>query len=123
MSEDDEQQPHVEFLPMPEAFVQSIRQMEDTRMMRGEAWRHEVRGFFDSLTMEQSLTLKRMLSAIGDEAKPSNLSNFWEGHLNAMLDLKFDVCPGCGKNHDEMLMEALQEQHAPDAPGTPEEEQ
>lgn len=107
MPEDEE--PHGLFIPIPEHLADRMREQADRQNMAGEVWRHQLRDFFESLNAEHIAVLRRMLDAIAVADDPANLCNFWEGILVAIMDLKFKMCMGCGKDHDDELLMHAQE--------------
>lgn len=88
---------------MPEEMRRQYEQAADKVEMEQQEWAHSLSGFFDSLNLEQVVTLRKMMHGIVATTKYSDIPSFWEGTLTGIMHFKFGVCLGCGENHDEVL--------------------
>lgn len=82
----------------PEEIKKAIAEQVDQEQAVYEASRLELERLFHDLSADQLSILKRLVNSIvaNQLAGP-----YWEGVLSAYLMLKHNVCPGCGRNHDE----------------------
>lgn len=76
------------FMPNPEAVAQKRMQFQD--------YSHSVKDFLDDLDKDELVILSRMLHAA---AHDDHAAYGWMGRIDAILQLRFDVCP-CGEDHD-----------------------
>jgi hypothetical protein len=93
----------IEFPPGMPDDVQDFLKKQITRSeMETEAHRHELHRFFDELSVDQLRTLAQLLVMCAQQKK---IATFYQGYVIAILEQKWDVCAGCGKNHEKMLFE------------------
>ena len=83
--------------------IERIAAFMERQDMLGESYRHDVQRMFDEMSKEHLLTLRIMLNQFSSE-NDLRLTSYYEGVVAATLALRFDVCGGCGKNHDEELL-------------------
>jgi hypothetical protein len=67
--------------------------------------RHKMYSFFDDLSQEQVLTLNNLVRAFANETQEAEFAKFIDGYLSGLAKGKFNICGGCGKNHDQQLEE------------------
>ena len=89
-----------------------VKQQYDRQAMAAEANSHRVERFFDELNLEQLQTFIHMMDII--EHVPSR-GQYFEGIALATVKYRFNVCPGCGENHEEQVT-AMAQRDLPDHP-------
>lgn len=91
----------------PEEAKQQIRTEVARRSMEMQSQHLMMKGFFnETLDQDGAVILKGILGAIGSQPA---LAGYWEGYMARLIEDRFDLCPGCGKNHDTDLSAALAE--------------
>ena len=68
--------------------------------MAADSYRHEVTRLFSELSQDQLMILRNMMHQLvfSDDGK---LAAYYEGQVATVLNLKFNVCPSCGVDHDK----------------------
>ena len=94
-------------IPIPEEMAAHMERHD----MALDSHRHDISRLFQELDKEHLLTLRLMFHEFTDDPE-GRLSAYYEGILCATFAHRFDVCPGCGKNHEEELMGKQQEEDA-----------
>jgi len=93
-------------IPISEIHAEMERQF-DLHKMDATEKRHKVYEFIDSLGKEQLSSLGTLVRAFAEDG--SSYAKFIDGYVSAIAKEKFDLCPACGENHDEMLNEMTQQ--------------
>jgi hypothetical protein len=89
--------------PTPEE-LQAAQAAADRNAMKVEDFRRGLSRLFDELDQDNLTTLAQlfhMLSGVPNEHMPQMVS-YYEGMLTAKLQDRFNLCPNCGGNHDEV---------------------
>jgi len=90
---------------MPEEMREQLRKQHEEHQMQTENYYHSVQHLFDELNKEQLMTLRWILHNLQAE-ETGRLAAYYEGQIANTLQYKHDVCPGCGKNHEEEMLAA-----------------
>lgn len=86
---------------MPPQIAQMLEQQE----MEMEATRHDISRFFEELSDEQLVTVRRLFGLIGSSRKQAPAAaNYYEGICSGLLAGR-GLCMGCGKDHTKALLE------------------
>lgn len=105
--------PNLEFPPgMPDELREFVTNKITRQEMEVDAYRHEISRFFDELMPEQ---LRTLCALFGMMDKKSAL--YYQGYVTALLQAKFNLCAGCGQDHDKILLDevnTIQDGPAPD---------
>lgn len=107
---------------MPEEIRKQYEQAADKEEMEQQEWSHSLSRFFDSLDLEQVVTLRKMMNGVVRTTNNADIPSFWEGLLTGIMHFKFGTCLGCGENHDHVLQEVSDQTeadaaHEPDGTG------
>lgn len=97
---------------MPEEMREEMRKRMEEHQLQVEDYYHSVQHLFDELNKDQLHTLRWILHNVSAD-ETGKLASYYEGQVANMLQVKYSVCPGCGKDHTEELLE---QQAAPDQP-------
>jgi hypothetical protein len=97
------------FLPLPPGMKEQMEEIHARHEMESQSIRHQILNLFNELERDHLFTLRIILSSLASApGKQSSLmASYYEGIASAKLDSRFDVCPGCGENHDERMMDEL----------------
>lgn len=87
-----------------EAMQRQMQEAQDRAMMAATAARHQITRFFDELSIEQMTTLRTILSHVQNQPQ---IAFFYDGIAAQTLNLKHNVCAGCGVDHDQEELDAL----------------
>lgn len=98
-----------EFFPIPEEIRQHLIAQNDRHEMALDSYRHEVHRMFDEMSKEHLLTLRHIFHNMSDHS----LAAYYEGCVSTTLSIKYNVCPGCGVNHEEQMQEQLNKESEP----------
>jgi hypothetical protein len=94
--------PEFEFPPgMPEELKEYVIHHATRQEMEVNAHRHDLVRFFDELNAEQLHTLIALMGMVGSKKK---MALYYQGYVTALMAQKFDVCAGCGTNHEQELL-------------------
>lgn len=113
MADDDDnnEEPKFEFIGNPEdlppplrALISHVAARQDQDEMAVDANVHSIYRLFDELDQEQLKTLYGLINICGGEAERAT---YYLGYINAKMETKFNLCPGCHKNHDEDLKDIV----------------
>jgi hypothetical protein len=89
------------FAAMPPQLAQMLERQE----MEVEATRHDISRFFEELSDEQLITVRRLFGLIGGSGKKADsVANYYEGICSGLLSGR-GLCMGCGKDHTKALLE------------------
>lgn len=89
------------FGDMPEDMKQVMEAQMERAEMAGTAFRHDIMRLIRSLPADDLMTFKSLMRHLQE----STSSAFYlEGVAATTLEMKYDVCGGCGKNHDKDLL-------------------
>jgi len=97
--------PHIfggNFEDLPEPIKQMIQQgiaHAELHEMHDDAFNHQLHEWIEKLDPENLIMLKRLIGAVSD----SNIGAYLVGIITHILQVKYDVCPVCGKPHDDSL--------------------
>jgi hypothetical protein len=80
---------------IPPEILAAIQQHQDMHEMSAEDSIHERQQFFNGLSKEQLIFMRKMLSVIADTPG----SAYLQGYMSALLLAKFQHC-GCHKSHE-----------------------
>lgn len=102
-------QPDFGAFQMPQEIVDAMQKMQDMNEMSGQAIRHEIAALFAELSKDHLHALRMLLSTFANvqPRKSVLLSSYYEGIAVATIQSRFNVCPGCGENHNEIMMDEL----------------
>lgn len=100
------------FMPIPEEMRQHLEQQAAKQEMFADSYRHAVQRMFDELSREHLETLRQILHNL--TMSGSTLAAYYEGQVATSLHTRFNVCSGCGVNHDEQA----EDLHQPGPDGT-----
>lgn len=97
------------FLPLPPGMKEQMEEIHARHEMESQSIRHQILNLFNELEQDHLFILRVILSSLASApGKQSSLmASYYEGIASAKLDSRFDVCPGCGENHDERMMDEL----------------
>lgn len=116
---------HIQFPSTPDEFKEMVKKQHDRMHMEQEAYSHGVANLFDSLSQDQASTLRSLMGAIGNSTDGAGLPAYYEGILVGLLHTKYNICLGCGEDHDEVFAEkeaqAAKDAALPVEDGTPDE--
>jgi hypothetical protein len=87
------------FIPMPEEMRAHMEEQAAKQEMFADSYRHAVQRMFDELSREHLETLRQILHNL--TMSGSTLAAYYEGQVATSLHTRFNVCSGCGVNHDE----------------------
>lgn len=98
----------IEFPPgYPEEAKQAIRAEVARRSMEMQSSQLTLKRFLDeTLDQDGAIIMKNIMGRIEQEPP---LASYWHGYLARLIEDRFNVCSGCGKNHDTDLNEALRD--------------
>lgn len=100
----------------PEEIAAEINRRADLQNAAMEdAMHRRDRLIMEDLDDRQLLTLAEMLSFISTSENPVGHARYYQGTINAVLKMKFGICPGCGAVHedaDDFLKRAAEEEAA-----------
>lgn len=82
---------------LPPEMVVALEQMIDRRTAFAELWDLEEERFFDELTPEQVMVLRRLIRRLDTDTTRAYL----DGRLEGFLRFKFKRCVNCGGDHTE----------------------
>jgi hypothetical protein len=88
---------------MPEEMRRQYENAADRKEMEQQEWAHSLSRFFDSLDLEQTIVLRKMMHGVVMTTEHSDIPSFWEGLLTGIMHFKYNSCLGCGENHDHVL--------------------
>lgn len=95
---------------LPEGLRDQITKQLDKQQMVSEALTHDVERFFAELSIDQLVTLRMIFHGITAQGD-GRVAAYYEGRVAGMLAGKYDVCTGCGRNHDAEALEVLAKEH------------
>jgi hypothetical protein len=90
--------------PLPEEVQKALEEAHDKAHMHNEAFGHTVVSFMNDLTPDYLRILRGLFANIrNDDEGGSRATLYYEGWITGILQYKFNICPICGKNHDEEI--------------------
>lgn len=95
---------------MPDEIEHAIQQQRDLFVMNMTEAKHKVYGFIDTLSEEQLQGLSMLVHAFATETEEAGYAKFVDGYLAAVAKAKYNICPGCGEDHDKQLDEMRQQE-------------
>lgn len=96
---------NIEFPPgMPEDVQEFYKRQVERQQMQNDEHHLRIKGFFSELSLDHLQTFSRILARA--QTEPTNAA-YMEGMADAYIELRFNVCPGCGKNHGTEELEQL----------------
>lgn len=107
MNEDNEQ-------PDPQDFIRQIfggpsKSEVDKQRMALQAESHATYGWFDNASEEDLTRLRLIVGSIIQAANGHSgaamQAAFWQGYAAAKLEQHYGVCPSCGTNHMNELLD------------------
>lgn len=81
-----------------------FRNQAERAQMQTDDWLARMNRFFDELNAEQLRTFSIMMARAKNDP---GWGSYIEGMADAVLQFKFNICPGCGVNHDTDLEAAM----------------
>lgn len=99
-----------EMMPMPEEMREYISNMQARQDMAMDSYRHEVERMFEELSKEHLTTLRSMLHNLSGGHNGHPLAAYYEGQVATELKHRFNICPGCGVDHDQQMQEEAERQ-------------
>lgn len=91
------------FFNSREELMAFMQEQAAKQEMAQDDYRHGVQRMFDELTEEQLVSLRHMLHNIAMSSE-SQLASYYEGQTSQALYHKFNICPGCGVDHEKELL-------------------
>jgi len=89
--------PEFEFPPgMPEELKEFVIKKATRAEMEMDATRHDLARFFDELSSDQLRTLCGIFGSMDRKT-----AMYYQGYATALLQVKFNLCAGCGQDHDK----------------------
>lgn len=85
-------------IPMTDEMISHM----DHEQMKKESLLHDIQRLFIELDADQLNTLRSLLRYMSEDTS-ARLASYYEGVASQTLVLKFGVCGGCGRVHDEIL--------------------
>lgn len=79
---------------------EEIAAHQEQHRLSAEASRHDMHEWLDSLDRRGLEQVKSMLMPYLDNEEPS--AAYFIGYCTSLMKFKFNICPGCGKNHDDL---------------------
>ena len=86
-------------IPVPEELTAQLEKQD----MVADSHRHDISRLFQELERDHLLTLRLLFHEFSGDSE-GQLSSYYEGIVCATIAHRFDVCPGCGKNHENELL-------------------
>lgn len=83
-----------------------VRDQIDRAQMALTAIRHGIDSMLDNMSKDDLMSFKILMGQIGDHENVK-LAIHFEGQATYALKSKFQVCPGCGVDHDESMRDEL----------------
>lgn len=106
--------PEFEFPPgVPEELKEFVIKKVTRQEMEVDATRHELARFFEELNPEQLRTLCHLFGQMDRK-----IAMYYLGYVTSLLQTKFNLCAGCGRDHDKELFEPHDEVTVIEGDGT-----
>lgn len=93
--------------PVPAEMMADMRARQARIEMHYISASHQIASLYEELSKDHLLALRMMLSGISNassDGEARRLAAYSEGVAAATLTQRFDVCSGCGENHDEPFL-------------------
>lgn len=72
--------------------------------MAADSYRHDVTRLFNELQLDQLMTLRNMMHQLVF-SEDGKLAAYYEGQVATVLQIRHNVCPSCGVDHDKEAAE------------------
>jgi hypothetical protein len=98
-------------IPLDPEMVAQIQRERDLHRMSHDQMRHDSYQVLHTLNEEQLKMFSVMLAVMSSQE--SVYATYLDGYVDGLLEQKYNVCPACGRNHDELPPDMV----APPPPG------
>lgn len=88
--------------------MEFLRGQADRSEMAADSFRHDVQRFISEMSAEHLVTFRQILSQLVTN-EDWRLVAYYEGVAAGTLHFKYNVCTGCGRDHDAEAMEHMEE--------------
>jgi hypothetical protein len=94
------------FGDVPDEVKQAMEAQMERAEMAGTAFRHDINRLIRNLPQDDLLTFKNLMRHMQESL---STAFYLEGVAATTLELRYDLCGGCGKNHEQDLLGAPRE--------------
>lgn len=88
------------FFVNPDDLPPEVKAQMDQAEMAADSYRHDATRFLTELSEDQLVTFRNMMHNLVFE-ESGKLAAYYEGMAGAFANLRFNICPSCGVNHDK----------------------
>jgi hypothetical protein len=92
------------FVPFNFVTPQEVQAAQDRAVMSAQVVKHEVDNWIHGMSLDDLRAFRSLMSSIGEHGGGKRLGLFFLGQATALLSAKYNVCGGCGRNHDEEFL-------------------
>lgn len=92
---------------LPEEMPDEMKKAIQLHAMKHEHVSHEIAGFFETLNEDNLRIMRSFLQMIAANESPTPLVTYYIGLCQA-LQVKFGICLGCGRKHDDEAAELFE---------------
>ena len=102
------------FRPDPET-LERMRAAQDHQQMIVEDYHHGTSRLIEGLSEEQLTYFKTLLHVIAAncDGEGRAIPAYYEGIVDGVLSVKYNICMGCHKNHDQVMKEQMEREANP----------